>query len=356
LYQRIVILGGTMAANTLLFTHVQVFDGTGSDPFPAEVRVADGVVAEVSPPRGRLARDGARVIDGGGHTLMPGLIEPHAHLSFPDAATRADFEKLPPEEHALVAMHNARKMLDAGYTSCLSAASAKPRLDVVVRNEINAGRIPGPRMLANGPEITVTGGLGDINQLHLPYQAESSFSIVIDGADEMRKVCRTLVREGVDLLKVNLSGDLGQPRAHSEQTVMTDAEVAACVEVARSRNLRVCCHARSAEAVRMALRHEIPVIYHANYADEDALDRLEAAKDRVFVAPRWASRRPSATARSRGERPTRRPRSGASCGSWSAASRPLAPCTNGACACCPAGITALPGRPMAPTPETWRSL
>ncbi|HEX7927420.1 MAG TPA: amidohydrolase family protein, partial [bacterium] len=66
---------------------------------------------------------------------------------------------------------------------------------------------------------------------------------------------------------------------------MTDAEVAACVEVARSRNLRVCCHARSPESVQMALRHGIPIIYHANYADKAALDALEAAKDRVFVAP-----------------------------------------------------------------------
>ena len=89
--------------------------------------------------------------------LMPGLTEPHAHATFPDAASIDDFTGLPPEEHTLVSMHNARTFLECGYTSCLSAASAKPRLDVAIRNEIDAGRIPGPRYLANGPEITVTG-------------------------------------------------------------------------------------------------------------------------------------------------------------------------------------------------------
>jgi imidazolonepropionase-like amidohydrolase len=268
-----------------VMTHVQIIDGTGAAPYPGEVLISGGQIAAVSPPGEQVARDGAAVVDGHGQWLMPGLVEPHGHLTFPDAATRTDFEKLPPEEHTLATMHNARKMLDAGYTSCLSAASAKARLDVVVRNEILAGRIPGPRLLANGPEITVTGGLGDINQMHLPYQPEPAFSMVVDGADEMRKVCRRLVREGVDLLKLNLSGDLGQPRARSEETVMNDAEVTACVEVANSRGLRVCAHARSADSIRLALRHGIRILYHGTYPDEDALERLQEVRNEVFVVP-----------------------------------------------------------------------
>jgi imidazolonepropionase-like amidohydrolase len=94
-----------------------------------------------------------------------------------------------------------------------------------------------------------------------------------------------LAREGVDLLKLNLSGDIGTSSFPSEQTPMTEAEVAAAMEVARSAELRVAAHCRSAESVLMALRHGIEVIYHANWADERALDALEAARDRVFVGP-----------------------------------------------------------------------
>jgi imidazolonepropionase-like amidohydrolase len=101
----------------------------------------------------------------------------------------------------------------------------------------------------------------------------------------MRRVCRLLAREGVDLLKLNLSGDVGTSSYPSEQTPMTDAEVAAAMEVAHAADLRVCAHCRSAESVMMALRHGIEVIYHANYADERALDALEAARDRIFVGP-----------------------------------------------------------------------
>jgi imidazolonepropionase-like amidohydrolase len=271
--------------STLHITNVNIFDGSGAPPFPGAVLVRGPRVAAVTRSGDGPSPAGAVVIDGGGATLMPGLIEPHAHPSFPDAASRDDFTRLPPEEHTLVTMHNARTLLECGYTSCLSAASAKPRLDVAIRDEINAGRIPGPRYLANGPEITVTGGLGDTNLLHLPYHPNPTFSWVMDGPDAIRRLCRLLIREGVDLLKLNISGDEFTPAARAETTVMTDAEVAAAVEVAASRGLRVCAHARSAEAVKMCVRHGIEIVYHANYADEEALDLLEAGRDRFFVVP-----------------------------------------------------------------------
>jgi imidazolonepropionase-like amidohydrolase len=215
---------------------------------------------------------------------MPGLIESHAHIGLADLSSH-DLTRLPPEEHMLVTVRNARTMLDCGYTSAFSAAAPKPRLDVVLKREIEAGRVPGPRLLANGPEITVTGGLGDTNLLHLPYHETPTFAWVADGPDAIRRVCRLLAREGVDLLKLNLSGDLGTSSFPSEQTPMTDAEVAAAMEVARAARLRVAAHCRSADSVLLALRHGIEVVYHANWIDERALDALEAARDLVFVGP-----------------------------------------------------------------------
>src|SRR5438477_501674 len=109
--------------------------------------------------------------------------------------------------------------------------------------------------------------------------------VVADGAEQIRRVCRLLAREGVDLLKLNLSGDAGTSSYPSDQTPMSEAEVAAAMEVARAAQLRVAAHCRSAESVMVALRHGIEVIYHANWADERALDALEATRDRIFVGP-----------------------------------------------------------------------
>src|SRR5439155_1712898 len=134
--------------------------------FPGDVLVEGQRIVAVQR-GGGLPRHDARVIDGAGATLMPGLIEPHGHVSYPDAPSNSACTRLPPEGHVLITMRNAKTMLDCGYTSVLSGASAKPRLDIVIRNEINAGRIPGPRYPPNGPEITVTGGSGDENELDL---------------------------------------------------------------------------------------------------------------------------------------------------------------------------------------------
>jgi len=267
-----------------LITHVRILDGTGQDPFPGSVRVEGNRITEVNPGTGVPAPNGATVIHGRGATLMPGLIESHAHLGLADVSSY-ELTRLPAEEQMLITVRNARTMLDCGYTSAFSAAAAKPRLDVVLRREIEAGREVGPRFLANGPEITVTGGLGDSNLLHLPHYETPTFAWVADGPDAIRRVCRLLAREGVDLLKLNLSGDIGTSSFPSEATPMTDSEVAAAMEVARAGSLRVCAHCRSAESVMLALRHGIDVIYHANYADERALDALEAARERIFVGP-----------------------------------------------------------------------
>ncbi|WP_437315176.1 amidohydrolase family protein [Sorangium sp. So ce385] len=266
----------------ILFRNVTVVDGTGEPPYRGEVLIEGNRIQAISRTAGALSAPGAEVIDGGGAALMPGMVEAHAHPSFANTSDLSSLGDIPPEEHTLLTMKHVRVLLDHGFTSILSAASAKPRLDVVIRNAINAGEIPGPRMLAASPEMTVTGGLGDVRLHHLHRE---SFALIADGPDEFRRAARHFVREGVDTLKINPSGDEFVPSARAMHTVMNEAEVAAVCEVARSRGKRVAGHARSAESVKMCLRNGVEILYHATLSDAEALDMLEAAKDRIFVAP-----------------------------------------------------------------------
>lgn len=266
----------------ILFTNVIVLDGSGAEPFAGEVLVRGNRIKQIARDGQAIAAPAADVVDGGGGTLMPGLVEGHAHVSFLDVSSLESLGETPPEEHTLLTMKNARKFLDQGFTSLNSAAAAKPRLDVVIRNAINDGTIVGPRMLAASPELTVTGGLGDVRMMHMH---RDTFAIVCDGPDEFRRVAREMVREGVDTLKINPSGDEFVPVARAHQTVMTEAEIEAVCEVGRSREKRVAAHCRSAGSVKLCVKHGVEIIYHATLCDEEAWDMLEAAKDWVFVMP-----------------------------------------------------------------------
>jgi imidazolonepropionase-like amidohydrolase len=267
-----------------LFTNVRILDGSGTLPYSGSVLVQGNRIRQVGRSTAPISPAGATVIDGAGATLMPGMCEAHTHFSWNDAATLGAIQTMPLEEHVLWAAKVAHNYLKAGFTSCLGAACAKPRLDVVIRNAIESGQIPGPRYLAASQEITVPGGLGDEMLPHLPFP-EFSFGAVVNGADDMRKVVRMFLKYGVDSIKLNVSGDNFVPGADAKTTWMTDAEVAAAVEEVNMRGKRIIVHARSCASVKQALRHGIHLIYHASFTDEEALDMLEAAKDKVFVAP-----------------------------------------------------------------------
>ena len=268
----------------ILFINVKILDGTGQNPYSGSVRVQGNRITEVSRSAASASGGDALIIDGAGATLMPGMCEAHTHFSWNDTATLAGIQAMPLEEHVLWCAKVAKRYLQAGFTSCVGAACAKPRLDVVIRNAINSGQIPGPRYLAASQEITVPGGLGDETLSHLPFP-DYSFGVNVNGAEEMRKVVRMFMKYGVDAIKLNLSGDNFTPDSPADTAWMTDAEVAVAAEEVKLRGKRIIVHARSAASVKQALRHGVELIYHASFTDTETLDMLEAVKDRVFVVP-----------------------------------------------------------------------
>ncbi|WP_238913601.1 metal-dependent hydrolase family protein [Achromobacter insolitus] len=269
--------------SSIAIINVAIFDGSGAEPYPGEVLIEGARISQVARAPQQVSRDGARVIDGKGRFLMPGMTEAHTHFSWNDQPSLAAIQFMPPEEHILWCVRVAKRYLDMGWTSAIGAAAAKPRLDVVLRNAINAGECPGPRYLAGSQEITTIGALGDNSLPHMPFD-ELSFGSVCCGPEEIRRSARTFIKYGVDHLKINLSGEYiaGLP---AEMSPFAEDEIAMLAGEAKRYGKRVAAHARSSESVKQCVRHGIEMIYHASFADEEALDMLEANKDRHFVAP-----------------------------------------------------------------------
>jgi imidazolonepropionase-like amidohydrolase len=278
---------GTNGSGGVIFTNVRILDGTGEYPYTGEVTVQGNRIRQVTKGSSRLngggGMSGQTVIDGMGATLMPGLCDAHLHLSWNNAPGIDPIQMMPPEEHTLVTAQMAKLVLDAGFTMGCGAAAAKPRLDVVVRNAINKGMIPGPRYRAAGPEITTVGGLGDSAPSHIPHEG-LNLGIVVSGPEEVRRTVRTLIKYGVDSIKLNLSGE-ELTGMKAEETPMSEEEVTMAVREAKARGLVLAAHARSSGSVIQCVRHGIQNIYHASFANEEALDMLEANKDKHFVAP-----------------------------------------------------------------------
>ncbi len=271
-----------------LFTNVMIFEGTGKELTPGEVLVQGNRIHAVAGPGETLQRDGCEVLDAGGATLMPGMVNTHCHLTYNNGTTVAELTALPVEEHVLLTMHNAKQALDMGFTAAIGAASAKPRLDIVIRNEINKGKIPGPRLLAGSPELTVTGGLADDNQLDAKHP---SISIICDTPDEFRKTVRMMIREGVDLIKFNNSGDsFCYPRMAAYDNPMTEAEVAAICDTANNIGKRLAAHAHADSSVRQCMKYDVEFIFHASFATDETIELLERVKHKHYISPAIAAR------------------------------------------------------------------
>src|SRR4029450_6403967 len=116
---------------SVLFSNVGILDGSGAAPFAGEVLVQGNRISRVARGARALPTSGVITVDGGGATLMPGLVEAHTHFSWNDQPGLSEIQRMPTEEHILWCAHIAKRYLDVGWTSCIGAATAKPRLDVV---------------------------------------------------------------------------------------------------------------------------------------------------------------------------------------------------------------------------------
>jgi len=269
-----------------LILNATIFDATGARPFAGDLLVDGNSISAVTPAgqkdHGVSEANGDRVIDGTGLFCMPGMTEGHAHLSFEGVTATENLITPTPEEQVFTAARGAKALIEMGFTSAYGASEAKLRLAVAVRNEVEAGRLPGPRIRAGGLEISVTGAMGDESREHNPRIGPST---IVDGVDEMRRAVRLHCREGVDNIKLDVSGDPFYPGTPGHTTPMTFDEIRVAAETAHAYGRKINAHTRSIEGSKRCVRAGVDGLFHCEYSDEEMLDMMEEAKDRIFVAP-----------------------------------------------------------------------
>ena len=262
-----------------LLYNARIFDGTGAEAFLGQVLLRDDRIVQVERADSVAATDMLADWrhDCGGSFLMPGMVEAHAHVTWPSSTERrVKGFKLPVEETMLHAARNARVLLEAGFTSAYSAGALGDRVEVVLRDEIAGGWLPGPRLMAStiersaGAEGGYVGAEGDER---------------LRGPGALRRFVEHCAALGVDSVKLLLSGEDALLAGSSQHVLYTDEEVAAAAETADRLGLRLAAHTQAAESIKMALRNGIRVLYHCSWADAEALDMLEQFRDEVFVAP-----------------------------------------------------------------------
>ena len=260
---------------SLLFEDVTLLDCTGADPRPhSAVLVEDGRITRIDAAGAIRPADGARRIDGGGMTLMPGLTDAHVHFGLIEHAANE-----PPESHVsyvLKVIENIRIALDEGFTTVRDAGGA----DVGVKQAVEQGLVQGPRMQISITVLTITGGHGDGwmlsgNEFNLFPSYPGNPDGRCDGPEEVRKKVREVLRAGAEVIKVCSTGGVLSPTDHPEFTQFSLEELEIMVQEAHyRRGVKVMAHAQGSEGIKNAVRAGIHSIEHGIYLDDEAIELM----------------------------------------------------------------------------------
>ena len=268
-----------MAERTLLRNgRVLTCSGSVSEvPFDGDVLIDGDRIASVTAGRMDVDEQAVRVVDLRGATVLPGLGDAHVHISWPldFVFDHGSVAKTPPEDHALDVAAVVRTFLESGYTFIIGAGVLQARDDVLAKDAIDRGLIPGPRIVPSGLMIAEVGGLGGEGEL---MEAAAD-------ADELREIVARQCDAGARALKLFVSGDSVVPAHPSEDVYMNDAMLTAAVAEADRHGAFITVHARGAASVAMAARNGVRIIHHACFLDDEAVRELEARRDDVWVCP-----------------------------------------------------------------------
>ncbi len=265
----------------------RLIDGRGGAPLtPAMVWIDGDKITAVGTALEVPA--GARVIDLGDSTLLPGFIDLHTHLTgrsdvhWEDALT-----KTTPPEDALWGAHWALVTLLAGFTTVRDMGPEWPYTDVALRNAIEAGAVPGPRMLVAGAYVSSTGGAGDALQFS-PYVQVPLVHNLADGPEEITKAVRVNFKNGADFIKILATGAALSKGIPPGAQQYSDEEIRAAVVEAQRWGRDVAAHAHGTEGIKAAIRAGVHTIDHGSGLDDEAIAMLKARIGVTYYVPTLA--------------------------------------------------------------------
>lgn len=245
-------------------------------------RIVDAGAALVPPP-------GARIVDLGDATIVPGLIDLHTHLTDREDLHWEDvLVKTTPSQAALAGARNARVTLLAGFTTCRDMGPTWPYVDVDLRGAIDSGLVPGPRLAVAGSYVSATGGAGDAKQFSIFVDVPTVQNLA-DGADEVIKAVRTNFKHGADFVKILVTGAVLSKGLPPGAQQYSEEEIRAAVTEARRWGREVAAHAHGVDGIKAAIRAGVRTVDHGSYLDDEAVTMLKAARDTYFVPTLYTS-------------------------------------------------------------------
>lgn len=267
-----------VAADNLYIETGQLVDVAAGKVLESQcISVADDRITAVAPCSD--TPEGATRIDWSAYTVLPGLIDLHTHLA--DAGQSADLAapiKTSPAATALIGAKNALTTLMAGFTTVRDVGTYRGLTDVALRDAINAGTVPGPRMFVAGAYITIPKGGGELNGVVPNEELPEDMRLgVAKDAEEARQKAEFLFDHGVDFLKLIATGAVLAIGTEPGEPELTEAQIRAAVDVAKAHGSYATAHAHGAEGIKAAIRGGVRSIEHASLIDDEALKRAKDA-------------------------------------------------------------------------------
>ena len=222
---------------------------------------------------------GSERLDWSAYTVLPGLFDLHTHLA--DASQSADLAlplKTSPAATALIGAHHARLTLEAGFTTVRDVGTYRGLTDVALRNAINAGDVPGPRMFVAGAYITIPKGGGELNGVVPNEQLPADMRLgVASTADEAEAKTTFLIDQGADFIKTIATGAVLAIGTEPGEPELTEDQLRAVVTTAKARGKFVTAHAHGAVGIKSAIRAGVRSIEHASLIDDEAVKMAKAS-------------------------------------------------------------------------------